>query len=139
MLNLLIWNILVCLYLVHLVVLFSFISPYIVLSRLKSDLKTPRDMDIIGIGFQHVVDSYFWYLPCASVRQCKYVMDKAGITLNEWTTKRGDLADEHKLPGVHESLRTGFKEWITSNLFKKSQASVVSVPKSTKPIIVDED
>jgi hypothetical protein len=40
---------------------------------------------------------------------------------------------------ARESLRTGFKEWITSDLFKKSQASVVSVPKSTKPIIVDED
>jgi hypothetical protein len=40
---------------------------------------------------------------------------------------------------ARESLRTGSKEWITSDLFKKSQASVVSVPKSTKPIIVDED
>ena len=139
MLILLIGNIFVCLYLVYLVVLFSVISTYIVLSRLKSDLKTPREMDIIGISLQHVVDSYFWYLPFASVRQCKYVMDKAGITLDEWTTKRSDLADEHKLPGVRESLRTGLKEWITSDLFKKSQASVVSVPKSTKPIIVDED
>ena len=40
---------------------------------------------------------------------------------------------------ARESLLTGFKEWITSDLFKKSQASVVSVSKSTKPIIVDED
>ncbi len=56
-------------------------------------------MDMIGIGFQHVIDSYFWYLPFASVRQCKNVMDKAGITLDEWTTKCGDIADEHKLPG----------------------------------------
>ena len=138
-LNLLVWKIWVFLYLVHLVVIFSAISPYIVLSRLKSDLKTPRQMDIIGIGFQHLVDSYFWYLPFASVRQCKYVMDKAAITLDEWTTKRGDLADEHKLPGARESLRTGLKEWIASDMFKKSQASVVPVPKSTKPIIVDED
>jgi hypothetical protein len=34
-------------------------------------------MDVIGSGFQHVIDSYFWYLAFASVRQCKYVMDKA--------------------------------------------------------------
>ena len=129
----------VWLYLAYLVVLFFAISPYIVLSSLKSDLKTPKEMNIIGFGFQHVIDSYFWYLPFASVRQCKYVMDKAGITLDEWTTKRGDLADEHKLPGARESLRTGLKEWIASDMFKKSQASVVPVPKSTKPIIVDED
>ncbi len=96
-------------------------------------------MDIIGIGFQHVMDSYFWYLPFASVRQYKNVMDKAGITLDEWTIKRGDLADEHKLPGVRKSLWTGLKEWIKSDLFKKSQASVVSFPKSTKPVVVDED
>ena len=129
----------VFLYLVHLVVIFSAISPYILLSRLKSDLKTPRQMDIIGIGFQHLVDSYFWYLPFASVRQFKYVMDRAAITLDEWTTKRGDLADEHKLPGARESLRTGLKEWIASDMFKKSQASLVPVPKSTKPLIVEED
>ena len=107
--------------------------------RFKSDRQDTKEMNVIGTGFQHVIDSYFWYLPFASVRQCKYVMDKAGITLDEWTTKRGDLADEHKLPGARESLRTGLKEWIASDMFKKSQASVVSVPKSTKPIIVDED
>ena len=90
-------------------------------------------------GNASIWHSYFWNLPFASVRQCKYVMDKAAITLDEWTTKRGDLADEHKLPDSRESLRTGLKEWIASDMFKNSQASVVPVPKSTKPLIVDED
>jgi hypothetical protein len=53
------------------------------LFRLRSDLQTAKEMDVIGIGFQHVIDSYFWYLPLASVRQCKYVLEKAQIGADE--------------------------------------------------------
>ena len=54
-------------------------------------------MPLIGTGFQHVIDSYFWNLPFASVRQCKYVMDNADIPEDEWTSKRAVLAAEHNL------------------------------------------
>ena len=41
-------------------------------------------MPLIGHGFQNIMGSYFWYLPFASVRQCKYVMDRAKIPEDEW-------------------------------------------------------
>lgn len=37
---------------------------------------------------------YFWYLPFSSVNQCKYVIDKAGIGCDEWTSKLADLAED---------------------------------------------
>ncbi len=42
-----------------------------------------QEMLLIGTGFQHVIDSYFWKLPFPSVRQCKFVMDKANIPEDE--------------------------------------------------------
>ncbi len=53
----------------------------------------------------------FWYLPFASVRQCKYVMDKAQIGADKWMGKRADLAKEHKTPDAREQLKQGFKDW----------------------------
>ncbi len=93
-------------------------------------------MDIIGIGFQHILDSYFWYLPFVSVRQCKYVLDKAQIGTDEWMTKRADLAEEHKTPDAREQLRQGFKDWMSSDSFKEHRSTAVPVTKSTMTIIV---
>jgi hypothetical protein len=69
-----------------------------------------KEMPPIGTGFQHVIDSYFWNLPFASVRQCKLVMDKADIPEDEWMAKRAALAAqaEHSLPGAREQLTDGF-------------------------------
>ncbi len=96
-------------------------------------------MDVIGIGFQHVIDSYFCYLPFASVRQCKYVLDQAQIGVDEWTSKRADLAEEHKTPDAREQLQQGFKNWMSSDLFKEQRSTAVPVPKSTKTIIADDE
>jgi hypothetical protein len=60
--------------------------------RCESDFKGGTDVPLIGQGFQSIIDSYFWYLPFASVRQCKYVMDRAKIPEDKWRTKREDLA-----------------------------------------------
>ena len=109
------------------------------LFRLQSDLKTAKEMDVIGIGFQHLIDSYFWYLPFASVRQCKYVLDKAQIGADEWMAKRADLAEEHKTPDAREQLKQGFKDWMSSDLFKEQRSKAVPVPKSTKAILVDDE
>ncbi len=109
------------------------------LFRLRSHLQTAKEMDVIGTGFQHVIDSYFWYLPFASVRQCTYVLDKAQISTDEWTAKRDDFAEEHKTPGAREQLKQGFKNWMTSDLFKEQRSTAVPVPKSTKTIIVEDD
>ncbi len=104
--------------------------------RLKTDLATTKEMDLIGTGFHHLMDSYFWYLPFASVRQCKYVVDKAGIAQDEWTSKRADLAEEHKKPGARESLKEGLNHWLTTDLYKERRSKIVAVPTSTKLIIV---
>ncbi len=80
-------------------------------------------MDVIGIGFQHVIDSYFWYLPFASVRQCKYALDKTHIGADEWMAKHADLAEEHKTrPDASEQLKQGFKDWMSSYLFKEQRS-----------------
>ncbi len=42
--------------------------------RTKPDIKTAKKMLVIGTGFQHIIYSFFWYPPIASVRQCKYVV-----------------------------------------------------------------
>ena len=60
------------------------------------------------------MDSYFWYLPFASLRQCKYIMEKAKIPEDEWRSKRDDLEAEHKTPGARESLRDGLKKTMIS-------------------------
>ncbi len=74
-------------------------------------------MPLIDQGFQNIMDSYIWYLPFASARQCKYVMDRAKIPEDEWRTKREDLADEHKMTGARESLKAGLKAWLASDFY----------------------
>ena len=97
-----------------------------------------KEMLLIGTGFQHVINSYFWNLPFASVRQCKFVMDKADIPEDEWMSKRATLAAEHNLPGAREQLTEGFKAWLQTDLFKQRRSKTVPVPKNTQPIVVDD-
>ncbi len=40
-------------------------------------MMTTKDMLVVGTVFQHLLDSYFWYLPFTSGRQCKYVIEHA--------------------------------------------------------------
>ncbi len=50
----------------------------IFMSSVKNDLisiKTMLKTKVIGPGFQHVTDSYFWYMGFCSPRQCKHVMN----------------------------------------------------------------
>ena len=60
--------------------------------RIKPGMKTSKEMLVIGTGFQHLIDSYLWYLPFASVRQCKYVMEMPKIlTMSGWPNVRSLL------------------------------------------------
>ena len=97
-----------------------------------------KDIPLIGSGFQHVIDSYFWYLLFASVRQCKFVMENADIPEDEWTAKRAALAAEHSLPGAREQLADGFKNWLQTEMFKQRRTKAVPVPKSTQAVIHDD-
>ena len=101
-------------------------------------MKTAKEMHVIGTGFQHVIDSYFWYLPFASVRQCKYVMEMAKIPDDEWMGKRAALAEEHAMPGARDSLVAGFKAWLQSDLFKERRGKLAPRPKNTQPIVVPD-
>ena len=66
-------------------------------------MKSYKELPLTGTGFQHLIDSYFWNLPFASVRQCKFVMDRADIPEDEWKAKRDALAAEHNLPTLANS------------------------------------
>ncbi len=68
-------------------------------------------------GFQNIMDSYFWYLPFASVSQCKYVMDRAKIPEDEWRTKREDLADEHKMTGARRQQTGDYLDYLGKKVF----------------------
>jgi hypothetical protein len=95
-------------------------------------MKTFKEMLVIGNGFQHLFDSYFWYLPFASVRQCKYIMEQSRIPEDEWMAKRAALAEEHNTPGACDSLKDGLKAWLQTDLFKQRQGKLVVLSKSTQ-------
>jgi hypothetical protein len=96
-------------------------------------------MHVDAAGFQHLVDSYFWYLPFECVRQCKYVMGHAGIPEDEWldNLKRVSLAEEHKTEGARKSLTAGLEDWLKSELFIQRQVKFMVLPTSTKRMFLD--
>ncbi len=71
--------------------------------------------------FIFLLDSYFWNLPFASVRQCKFVMDKVNIPEEEWTAKRASVAllQNTTFPALANSSRKvsrlGFRLICSSN------------------------
>jgi hypothetical protein len=101
-------------------------------------MKSYKELPLIGTGFQHLIDSYFWNLPFASVRQCKFVMDRADIPEDEWKAKRDALAAEHNLPNASKQLKEVFKAWLQTDMFKNGRSKTVSIPKSTQAIIVTD-
>jgi hypothetical protein len=95
---------------------------------------------LIGQGFQDIMDSYFWYLPFVSVRQCKlkYVMDNAKTPEDEWRTKREDLAvNTRRLAHASPSGLDSMLGWrlISTNSAEES----VLLCRSTKTIVVEDD
>ena len=74
----------------------------------KDDLTSDKMTVVIGTGFQHVIDSYFWYMPFCSPRQCKHVLDVvAKIPEKEWMDKREEIQAEHNQAGAWEELKQG--------------------------------
>jgi hypothetical protein len=83
-------------------------------------------MLVIGTGFQHLVDSYLWYLPFVSVRQCKYVMDQSNIPEDKPMAKCAALAEEHNTPGALDLLRDDLKAWLQTDLLKYLRGKLVA-------------
>jgi hypothetical protein len=106
--------------------------------RIKPDMKTSKEMLVIGTGFQNLIDSYFWYLPFASVRQCKYVMEQSKIPEDEWMAKRAALGEEHNTPGARDALKDGLKAWLRTDLFKQRRGKEVVLPKSTQSMVLPD-
>ncbi len=81
--------------------------------RVKADLTTTKEMLAIGTGFQHAIDSCFWYLPFSNQRECKHVLEvMAEIPEDKWMAKRAEISAEHETEGTRDELRTGLKDWI---------------------------
>jgi len=61
-----------------------------------------------------LVDHLFWNLPFCSVKQSQAVRKKAGVTEEEWSTKCQweEIVAEHDLPGAHEQLASGWKDYL---------------------------
>ncbi len=104
-------------------------------------MKSYKELPLTGTGCQHLIDSYFWNLPFASVRQCKFIMDRghrADIPEDEWKAKRDALAAEHNIPNAREQLTEGFRAWLQTDRFKNHRSKTMSNPKSTQAIIVTD-
>ncbi len=90
-----------------------------------------KEVPLNGCGFQNIMDCFSGYLPFASVRQCKYVMDNAKIEEDKWRAKHDDLAEEHKRPGAGEARRAGIKAWLASDFYLQHSRKFFSFSKST--------
>ncbi len=115
---------------------FSSLNPS--MSSVKADLVTEKNMLVIGPGFQNVMDSYFWYMPFCSQRQCKHVLDVvAKIPSDERQGKRAEIAAEHELDGARDAFAQGLKEWIANDMhIQRRQKNNSIVPASTKVVQV---
>ena len=82
------------------------------LHSLKSDGKTAQNKKLVGRGFLHLVDHYFWYLPFASVKQGHAVREKACIPQDDWEQRWEAIVDEHDGEGARAQLISGWKTWL---------------------------
>jgi hypothetical protein len=88
------------------------IIAYLLHFRLKSDGKTAKNVPLVGKGFLHLVDHYFWYLPFASVKQGHAVREKACIPQDDWEQRWDAIVAEHDGEGARAQLISGWKTWL---------------------------
>ncbi len=113
-------------------------------------MKTSKEMLVMigtGSGFQHLIDSHFWYLPF--VRQCKYVMEQFRIPEDEWMAKRAVLPwlkNTTRRRPAHATCsrmasRLQFKlaglQTVT-DLFKQRRGKLVVLLKSTQAMVLPD-
>jgi hypothetical protein len=77
---------------------------------------TSKEVPLIGAGFQAFIDHLFWYVPFPSVKQGNSVLeelqDLSHLTEDDWSIKREEIRDEHKLDRASNNLIVGWKAWI---------------------------
>jgi hypothetical protein len=118
------------------------IIAYLLHFRLKSDGKTAKNVPLVGKGFLHLVDHYFWYLPFASVKQGHAVRQKAGtsaVTEEDWDQRWQAIVAEHEMEGAREQLRAGWKAWLAERDASGSGRPAAGAVNSAAPIEFEED
>ncbi len=97
--------------------------------RIKPDMKTSKEMLVIGTGFQHLIDNYFWYLPFASVGRTSWNSPNF-LNTSGWPNVL-PWQQEHNTPRTCDSFKDGLKAWLQTDLFKQCQGKLVVLLKST--------
>jgi len=118
------------------------IIAYLLHFRLKSDGKTAKNVPLVGKGFLHLVDHYFWYLPFASVKQGHAVRQKAGnsaVTEEDWDQRWQAIVAEHETDGAREQLRAGWKAWLAERDASGSGRPAAGAVNAAAPIEFEED
>ncbi len=71
---------------------------------------TTKEVLFIGASFHAFTDHFvFWYLPFASVTQCNFLFEELeDLTVDDWSIKREEIRDEHKLDHAANDLRLGW-------------------------------
>ena len=68
----------------------------------------------------------FWYLPFPSVKQGNSLLEELqDLTEDDWSIKREDIRDEHKLERAPNDLIVGWKAWIRDHRPNKGRGSSV--------------
>jgi hypothetical protein len=108
---------------------------------LKKDGVTTKEVPLIGANSHAPIDHLFWYLPFASVKQGNSLVEELeDLTEDDWSIKREEIRDEHKLERAANDLRVSWKAWIRNHWPNKSgTTSRIKRPaEGLKTIVRDE-
>ncbi len=108
---------------------------------MKKDGVTTKEVPLIGAGFQAFIDHLFWYLPFPSVKQGNSLLEELqDLTEDDWSIKREDIRDEHKLDRAPNDLIVGWKAWIRNHGPNKGgNASRIERPADGLRTVVRDD
>ncbi len=93
------------------------------------------------MGFHAFIDHLFWYPPFASVKQGNFLIaELEDLTEDDWSIKREEIRDEHKLDCSANYLRVGWKAWIRDHWPNKggSTSRIARPAEGLRTIVCDE-
>ncbi len=82
---------------------------------------TTKEVLLIRAGFHAFIDHLFWYLPFPSIQQGNSLLEELEkLTEDDWSIKREEIRDEHKLECALNNLIVCWKAWIGDHWPNKS-------------------
>jgi hypothetical protein len=82
---------------------------------------TTKEVPRIGAGFHAFIGHLFLYHPFPSVKQGNSLLEELeDLTEDDWSIKREEIRDEHKLERAPNDLIVGRKAWIRDHGPNKS-------------------